>query len=333
MRILTSLLACLCIAGSASAQEPERKSVAISIGTWVVGYLPLPVAQAKGFFKNEGMDVKIQNFDAGGSKALQALIGGSTDSVVGFYDHTLHMQAQNKHVRCVILINVVPGFILGVRKDLEKDITSIEQLKGRKVGVTALGSSTEFMLRNLTNKAGLTTRDVTVVGVGSGPTSVAAIENKAIDATVAPDPAATILQRRGLITTMIDARTIEGTAKVYGGNYPTTCLYMMDDFITKNPVTTQRLVNAFAKTLLWISESNAQQIVDVLPKEYIIGDKTEFIDMVQNSKPMFPKVGTFNVDDLTRVKNVIAGFNDKVRDFNIDLSKTYTNRFVEAAAK
>jgi hypothetical protein len=46
----------------------------------------------------------------------------------------------------------------------------------------------------------------------------------------------------------------------------------------------------------------------------------------------FPKVGTFNADDLTRVKNVIASFNDKVRNF-IDISKTYTNRFVEAAAK
>lgn len=336
MKRMTALAAaCAFLVSSAPgfAQAPEQQKVTISIGTWVIGYLPLPLAQLKGYFKDEGVDVSIQNFDAGGSKALQALIGGSTDSVVGFYDHTLHMQAQNKHIRCVVLLNIVPGFILAVRKDLEKEITTIEQLKGRKVGVTALGSSTEFMLRNLTNKAGLGPRDVTPVGVGSGPTSVAAIERKAIDATVAPDPAATILETRGLVTTMIDGRTVEGTKKIYGGNYPTTCLYLMEDYIVKNPVTVQRLVNAFSKTLKWMSGASAEEIVATLTPEYIIGDKKEFTAMVEKSKPMFPKVGTFNRDDLARVRDVLSSFNEKLKNFTVDLDKTYTNRFVEAAVQ
>lgn len=318
---------------AAVAQAPEKDKVTVSIGTWVIGYLPLPIGKIKGYFKDQGMDVTIQNFDAGGAKALQALVGGSTDMVVGFYDHTLHMQAQGKEVRCVILLNIVPGFVVAVRKDLENEITSVEQFKGRKIGVTALGSGTEFMLRNLLTKAGLTARDVTIVAVGSGPTSVAAIERKSIDVTIAPDPAATILDKRNQIKLMIDARTVKGTTDVFGGLYPTTCLYMMEDFIKKNPATVQRMVNGFSRTLEWMGSSTAAQIVDTLTPEYIIGDKAEFVQMVDKSLPMFPKVGTFTLADLERVRQVISGFNDKVRDFKIDMERTYTNRFVEAAKK
>jgi NitT/TauT family transport system substrate-binding protein len=334
IRLLAALVCSTALLLSAAvAQTPEKDKVTVSIGTWVVGYLPLPIAKIKGYFKDSGVDVSIQNFDAGGSKALQALVGGSTDLVVGFYDHTLHMQTQGKNVRCLVLLNVVPGFVVAVRKDLAGEIKSIKDFKGRKVGVTALGSSTEFMLRNLINKNGLTPRDVTAVAVGSGPTSVAAVERKSIDITIAPDPAATILQKRNLIDIMIDARTPEGTAEVFGGPYPTTCLYAMEDFITKNPVTVQRLVTAFVRTLDWMSQSTAAQIVDVLTLEYIIGDKAEFVQMVDKSLPMFPKTGKFNLPDLERVRDVLGSFNEKVKNFKIDMEKTYTNRFVEAAKK
>ena len=57
-------------------------------------------------------------FQAGGSKALQALVAGSTDAVVGFFDHTVQMQAQGKEVVGVILLNNVPGLVMGVRSDL-----------------------------------------------------------------------------------------------------------------------------------------------------------------------------------------------------------------------
>src|SRR5690242_7838129 len=80
--------------GPAAAQLPERPSVTISVGSFVVGFLPLPLAHAQGYFREQGLDVELENFGAGGGKALQALIGGSTDAVVGGYDHTMLMQAQ-----------------------------------------------------------------------------------------------------------------------------------------------------------------------------------------------------------------------------------------------
>ena len=87
---LGMVLAVLALAGLApsrgSAQPIEHPKLTLSIGTFIISYLPLPVAEAKGFFKAQGLDVTIQNFGASGAKALQSLIGGSSDVVVGFYE-------------------------------------------------------------------------------------------------------------------------------------------------------------------------------------------------------------------------------------------------------
>ena len=327
------VVALLCITAlpGAQAQPVEQRDVTISIGTWVIQYLPLPLAQAKGYFKDEGINVTIQNFQAGGSKALQALVGGSTDTVVGYYDHTISMQAQHKDVRCVILLNALPGEVIAVRKGVTPPITSLKDFKGRKIGVTALGSSTEFQLRYQAGKVGVTPDDMTVVPVGSGPTAIAAVERKAIDAIVTQDPTATVMQRRGLVDILLDARTLDGTIKAFGGRYPTTCLYATGAYIESHPGTIQHLVNAFARTLRFIADSSPADIVAALPPEYVLGDKDTFTEIVEKSRPIFPRVGRFNVEDLKLPRDLLASFDERIRNTTIDFEKTYTNRFVDAA--
>src|SRR5690348_16498348 len=122
MRFMRAAAVCVCLtllAGSpASAQAVERSRVSISFGSFIVGFLPLVLADALGYFREQGLDVEVQNFGAGGTKALQALIGGSTDTVVGAYVSTIRMQMQDKIVRGTILLNRTPGFVIAVRKDL-----------------------------------------------------------------------------------------------------------------------------------------------------------------------------------------------------------------------
>ena len=315
----------------AGAQPIEHPKLTLSIGTFIISYLPLPVAEAKGLFKNQGLDVTVQNFGASGAKALQSLIGGSSDVVVGFYDHTVQMQAEGQDVRCVILLNRNPGIALAVRDDLSGIIKETRDLKGRKIGVTGPGSSTDFLLRYLLVRAGVKPEDVSIIGVGSGAAAVAALENKSIDAVMNYDPAITVLERRKLAHVMVDGRTSEGSAKAFGGSYPASCLYSTGAFIAKNPVTIQRLVNAFAEALVWIDKTPPAEIAAALPAEYSLGDPGLFADVIGHSKPMFPPKGTFDIKDLERAKTVLSEFNEKVRAKTIRLEDTYTNRFVEAA--
>jgi NitT/TauT family transport system substrate-binding protein len=324
------VIACTLVVGPAHGQAVEQRNVSVAIGTWVIQYLPLPVAAAKGFFKDEGLDVQIINFQAGGSKALQALIGGSADTVVGYYDHTIAMQAQHKDIRCVILLNQLPGEVIAVRKDPALQIHSLADLKGKRVGVTALGSSTEFQLRYQAAKAGVDAKDLTIIPVGSGPTAIAAVEHKAVDALVTQDPTATVLERRGLVDVLVDARTMDGTVKTFGGRYPTACLYITEAWINRNPVTVQHLVNALARALRWIADSSPAEIVAALPKEYILGDPATFTEVIEHSKPIFPTVGNFDLPDLQRAGELLAGVDDRVHGTTIDFARTYTNKFVDA---
>jgi NitT/TauT family transport system substrate-binding protein len=313
-----------------NAQAIEHPKLTLSIGTFIISYLPLPVADAKGLFKAQGLDVTIQNFGASGAKALQSLIGGSSDVVVGFYDHTVQMQAEGQDVRCVILLNKNPGIALAVRDDLAATIKDAKDLKGKNIGVTGPGSSTDFLLRYLLVRAGVKPEDVSIIGVGSGASVVAAMERKSIDAVMNYDPAITMLERRKLAHVMVDGRTSEGSRQAFGGPYPASCLYSTGAFIAKNPVTIQRLVNAFAQALTFIDKTPAPEIAAALPPEYGLGDPGLFAEVIGHSKPMFPAVGTFDPKDLARAKEVLSEFNEKVRGAKIRLEDTYTNRFVES---
>jgi NitT/TauT family transport system substrate-binding protein len=321
------------ISFGAQAQPVEKPNVSLSIGAFVINYLPLPVAQSQGFFKEEGLNVTLQDFHAGGNRALQALIGGSTDVVLGIYTHTIQMQAQKKDIRCVVQVNDLPGAVLAVRKPLADKVNMISDLAGMKIGVTGLGSFTEQFLRFSAKKYGLDLSKVSLVSVGSGASAVAAVEQGSVDAIVMGEPAATVLQQRGLVKNLLDTRTRQATIDLFGGTFPSACIYTAQDFIEKNPGTIQHLVNAFSKTLVWLNGHTPQQIVAVTPKDYLVGNDQEALGMVTGAREMFPKNGLIKVEDAQHVLDITKDYDPIVAKANVDVTKTFTNRFVEAAIK
>ena len=76
----------------AQALEKPKTTIAVG-GKNLLYYLPLTIAEQRGYFKAEGLDVTIVDF-AGGARALQAVVGGSADVVSGAFEHTVNMQAQ-----------------------------------------------------------------------------------------------------------------------------------------------------------------------------------------------------------------------------------------------
>ena len=130
-------------------------------------YLPLTIAERKGFFKEEGLEVEINDF-GGGAKSLQALIGGSVDVVTGAYEHTIRMQAKGQDVRAITELGRFPAIVIAVKKDKAGQIKSAADFKGLKIGVTAPGSSTALTAQYAMVKAGLKPSDAAIIGVGSG---------------------------------------------------------------------------------------------------------------------------------------------------------------------
>src|SRR5947208_2954206 len=209
----------------AAAEKLETTKVRLAGGgKCSLYYLPLTVTERLGYFKEAGLDVEISDF-AGGAKSLQALIGGSADVVTGSFDHTIQMQAKNQSITALVQLGRFPGFALALRKEKAANYAGPKDLKGMKIGVTAPGSSTHFMVLYMMAQAGLKPDDAVFIGTGSGGTVVAAVQHGEVDGISNADPMITKLDKEGLIRIVADTRTLEGTNKVYGGPYPAAVLY------------------------------------------------------------------------------------------------------------
>ena len=179
----------------ATAQSLEKSKVILAVGGKnLLYYLPLTIAEQMGYFKAEGLDVTIVDF-AGGAKALQAVVGGSADVVSGAFEHTVNMQFKGQPMRAFVLQGATPQIVLGVSPKTLPNFKSIADLKGKKVGVSAPGSSTNVVVNFLLAKAGLKPSDVSIVGVGTGSGAVAAMRSGQIDAMSNLDPVITLLLR------------------------------------------------------------------------------------------------------------------------------------------
>jgi NitT/TauT family transport system substrate-binding protein len=324
------------LAGAAHGQAPgqavEKKQLTLAVGgKTALYYLPLTICERLGYFKEQGLDVTINDF-RGGAQSLQALVGGSVDIVTGAYEHTIRMQAKGQAIKAVIELGRFPGIVVGLRKERAASYKSAADLKGTKIGVSAPGSSTNFFVMYLMSKAGLKPTDASYIGVGIGPSAVAAMKKGEIDAISNLDPMMTKLEQEGDIKVVADSRTEEGTRAIFGGSNPAAVLYARQDFIDKNPNTMQALVNAFHKTLQWLEKATPEQIAATVPEEYFLGDKALYVAAVKANKPVYSLTGVIPAAGMKSAADMLLAFDEELKGANIDLAKTFDDRFVKRAA-
>ncbi|HXN44626.1 MAG TPA: ABC transporter substrate-binding protein [Xanthobacteraceae bacterium] len=316
----------------ARAQAIEKPDVTLAVGGKSgLYYLPLTITERLGYFKQQGLDVTIDDF-AGGAKSLQALLGGSVDVVTGAYEHTIRMQARGQDIKAVLELGRFPGFVLGVRKEKAGSVKSFKDLKGFKIGVSAPGSATHFFVNALIGKDGLKPEDVSIISVGSGATAVAAIKRGEIDAISNVDPAVSKLEQDGDIVVLADTRTEEGNMQLFGGTNPAAVLYLKADFAEKYPNTTQRLVNALYGGLQWLKTASMEDVVKTMPEEYYLGDRTLYERAVKASIEMYSRTGVITEKGMQNAYQLLAQFDPELKGAKVDLAKTFDDRFVRKAA-
>lgn len=332
-KLIATAAAALLLAGSAAfAQAPEKKDIKLGVGgKALLYYLPLTIAERKGFFKEQGLDVEISDF-AGGAKSLQGLVGGSLDVVTGAYEHTIRMQAKGQDIRAVLELGRFPGIAVGIAKAKADAYKSPKDLKGMKIGVTAPGSSTNMLVNFLLAKEGLTPQDASFIGVGSAQSAVASIRNGQLDAISHLEPVLSMLERSGDIKIVVDTRTEEGTKALFGGSNPAAVLYVKKDFIDKNPNTVQALTNGLYKALVWINKSSPAEIAAAVPEEYLLGDKELYELAVKNSKPTYSQTGIVSESGMKSTLDMLKQFDAELKDAKVDLATTFDDRFAKKAA-
>jgi NitT/TauT family transport system substrate-binding protein len=292
-------------------------------------YLPFMLTQRLGYYKDEGLDVELLT-EPSGVDAEDELLAGTVQGVGGFYDHCIDMQSKGKYIESVIQILGSPGEVELVSSK-HPEIKSPADWKGVKLGVTGLGSSTNFLTQYLAVKNGLKLGDVTSVPVGAGDTFISALQRDEIQGGMTTEPTVSRLLKTGEAKVLVDLRTAETTKAALGGQYPATSLYMDTAYVEKHKDVTQKLVNALMKTQKFINTHSAAEIADAMPKEYLVGDRDGYIKALDNEKGMFTPDGLMPAGGPETVLAVLSGFSKNLKGKTIDLSKTYTTEFVKNA--
>lgn len=325
----TALAAALAACPLAGAQAAGKITLMVG-GISKIVYLPAKLTENLGYFKDEGLDVQLLSEPAG-VNAENEMLAGAVQGVVGFYDHTIDLQAKGKQVESVVQFARVPGEVEIVSAKAAATVKSPADFKGKTLGVTGLGSSTDFLTQYMAYKAGLRHGDYSILPVGGGNTFIAAIQQNRIDAGMTTDPAATQLVASGQGKVLVDLREPGPTANVLGGLYPASSLYMPNAWVESHKAEVQKLANAFVKTMAYIHTHTAAQIADQMPKDYYGGDKALYVKSLEASLPCFTADGRMPQGGPETVLQVLATFKPAVKAAHIDLSKTYTTAFVAAA--
>ena len=334
-RLLGKLLAPLgvlaLLAGPVGAKD-GLKHVSIAVGgAGCLCYLPTMLAHQIGEYEKAGLDVELINFK-GGSQALTAVIGGSADVVSGYFDHCVNLAAKNQALEAFVVYDRYPGFALVVSPKNAGAIKSVKDLAGKRIGVSAPGSSTDFFLKYMLAKNGVDPNSVGIIGIGLEATAVASMEQGTVEAAIMLDPAVTLLQGKNKdLKILSDTRTQHDTMEVFGGEYPGGALYTRSDWIAKHEKETQALTNAIVATLKWLHAHTPEEIMAKMPEDMVGGDKALYLAALKNTIPMYSTTGRMDPKGAQAVLDVFSQSSPEVKNAKIDLSKTYTNKFVEAA--
>jgi len=329
--LATGSAAFIALPGRVHAQALEKSKLSIAVGGKnLLYYLPLTIAEQRGYFKGEGLDVSIVDF-AGGARALQAVVGGSADVVNGAFEHTVNMQFKGQRLRAFVLMGRAPQIVLGLNPKTMAGYKLPSDLKGKKIGVTAPGSSTNVMVNFFLAKAGLKPTDVSIIGVGAAQGAVAAMRAGQVDAMSNLDPVITLLQRGGDLKIISDTRNVAEAEKVFGGPMPAACLYAPQAFIDKNPLTTQALANAVVRADRWIQSAGPGDIINSVPESYLLGDRAVYIDAFLAAKGALSADGLIPDKGPETALRALASVDPEIAKATLDLKAVYTNDFAKAA--
>ena len=327
-RLAATLAALALMSGVALAQS--KVTLAIG-GASCLCYLPTMLAKQLGEFEKAGVNVEVVEFK-GGSEALKAVMGGSADVVSGYFDHCVNLAAKGQSLQSFVVYDRFPGFVLVVSPKHSAEIKSIKDLANKKVGVSAPGSSTDFFLKYMLSKNGVDPNSIGIIGVGLGASAVAAMEQGTIDAAIMLDPAVTLLQGKNKdLKILSDTRTQKDTLAVFGGEYPGGALYTKSNWIASHEKEVQGMANAILSTLKWIHSHSPEEIMAKMPPEMVGKDPALYLAALKNTIPMYSTTGRMDPKGAQAVLDVFSQSSPEVKNAKIDLSKTYTNKFVDAA--
>ena len=311
--------------GSTAAVREVRVVLPVDAITWH----PIRLAQILGYASEEGLAIKISEV-AGLSKGMEALLGGSADVTPGGLAQAIQVAPQGRVVPCFLILYSRPAIALAVAPRLTENIRSIGDLRGRRVGVTSPGSGSHQFLNFLLASHGLSAGDVSVASVGTGATSMAALEHGNVEAAVLVASGITTFERRYPKAALLaDTRTEEGSKQIFGvAAVPISGLDAREEWLRSNPETARRFVRAVKKAMEWMANHSPEEVRATIPEASRMPDSEADLDAIRQIQGTMSRDGIMPPGAPEIIRKFVAVSDERVRNAQLDLARLYTNEFV-----
>lgn len=292
--------------------------------------LPLTIADRLGYFASEGLDMEVRDFpDA--DQSLQALVSGAAHAASGNYSSTIAWQMRGQALQSFVLQGRTPQIVVGVSTKTMGQYRQLGDLRGKRVGVQALGSSAHRVARTVFGRAGLRTNDVQFVAIPNAWAAVSAFRSGALDAISYTDPTITHLEQAGELRVVADTRSVRGNADVFGGPMPSACLCATSDFLTRFPRASQGMTDAMVHALKWLQTAGPSDIIKVVPERYFQGDRSLYLAAFNRAREAWSPDGVMPPEGPEIAARLVAQFDEPGSMDRFDLPGTFTNVFARKA--
>jgi NitT/TauT family transport system substrate-binding protein len=325
-RSLFVIAACCALRLGAGDQSPKSK-VRLAVGSKPgnLVYLQVDLARTLGYFAAEGLDVEYMHFQ-GGTGASDALVSGKAEFSGNSIDHAIQLRAQGTDLRMIASFTSLPTVTLVVRRDLRPRIRTIKDLKGARLGVTAVNAGTHVLAAWILKKAGCSPDEVTVIPVGAGISLIEAMRDRKIDAAMATDPTTTELLMSGQASILLDLVTYDETQRVFSGGYQFTGLLTRPDVVARHPDWAQKMVNAIVKADHFIATHSAAEISAALLQDSYI-----YVKSLEHSRPSFSKDGRVTADAVANSIQSLIVFGSVKPSARMEPASFFDMSFVQRA--
>lgn len=291
-------------------------------------HLPLTVADQLGYFRQAGIAVEWVPHDSG-AKALSSVLGAQADVLAGSFDHLFVLQQKGQSFQCFVQSGRTPQVSLGVSTRSALVGRSAMDLRGLRLGVSSLDSSTHWMACQWLLQNGLLPENVVFVPVGSSPMVIESLRSGVIDALCNPDPVMHWLEQKNEIRLLGEARTLVATRKLLGGLVPGSCLLASSDFLQRHADRAQALSDGVVHALKWLQTAGLTDILKTVPPSYWMGDRAVYLGAFEKLRESYAVDGVIRNEEVLNAWRAHARLSGGSSTGRVLPEKTYTNAFAQ----
>ena len=254
------------------------------------------------------------------------------DISAGALSSAIQVATEGRAVSVFMILYTRPAVVLAVAPAMAGKIKRVVDLRKHNVGIAGPGSPIHQQLNFVLFNNGVSPNEVSVVSIGTGPSSLAALERGKVDAAILVGSAIPTFERRNPDALLLqDSRSADGARKMFGSDtFPTSSLMAQNSWLKANPGTARRFAASVLKGMEWMRTHSAEDIRAKMSESERLPDVQADLQAIRQAQHTLSPDGVIPDSAPDQMRKFLEISSDKVRTAKIDLRTVYTNEFETA---